>query len=128
MKTPLLVDTDILIDFLRGLPQAVQFVEKYSDRFILSSIVTAELYAGVKGDHELDVLDRLLGLFRIIPVSKEIARCGGLYKMKYGKSHGTGLADAIIAATAEHESAELITLNTKHYPMFHDLSPAYTKT
>ena len=41
--------------------------------------------------------------------------------------HGVGLADALLAATAESENAELKTLNTKHYPMFQDLKPAYTK-
>jgi predicted nucleic acid-binding protein len=38
-----------------------------------------------------------------------------------------GLADAILAASAEAENAKLKTLNTKHYPMIKDLSPAYDK-
>jgi len=62
-----------------------------------------------------------------VPVSAEIAKAGGLYRRNYGKSHGVGLADAILAATAEAENAELKTLNTKHYPMFKGLKPAYTK-
>ena len=41
--------------------------------------------------------------------------------------HGVGLADAMLAATAEAENAELKTLNTKHYPMFKGLRPTYTK-
>lgn len=45
----------------------------------------------------------------------------------YGKSHGVGLADAIVAATAQIENAELKTLNTKHYPMLKGLQPAYVK-
>ena len=36
--------------------------------------------------------------------------------------------DAIIAATATGEDAELKTLNTRHYPMFKGLKPAYRKT
>ncbi|TFG89271.1 MAG: type II toxin-antitoxin system VapC family toxin, partial [Hyphomicrobiales bacterium] len=44
------------------------------------------------------------------------------------KSHGVGLADAIIAATADSENAELKTLNVKHYPMFKGLTPPYTTT
>ncbi|MHC4458909.1 MAG: PIN domain-containing protein, partial [Planctomycetota bacterium] len=52
---------------------------------------------------------------------------GGLYKRDYGKSHGVGLADAILAATAEAENAELKTLNTEHFPMLKGLRPAYTK-
>ena len=35
--------------------------------------------------------------------------------------------DVIIAATADSENAELQTLNTKHYPMFENLTPPYEK-
>ena len=76
---------------------------------------------------EQAVLDDFVSLFRIVPVSVNIAKAGGLYKRDYGKSHGVGLADAVLAATAEAENAELKTLNTKHYPMFKGLKPAYTK-
>ena len=127
MTRPLLVDTDVLIDFFRGHSKAVVFVNRYSSKTVLSSIVVAELYAGAKADPELDVLANFVSLFRIIPVTPEIARSGGLYKRAYGKSHGVGLADAIIAATCEVEKAELKTLHVKHYPMVKGLKPAYRK-
>ena len=127
MHRSVLVDTDVLVDFLRGHRKAVAFVNEHADRIILSSIVVAELYAGVKGDEEQAALDRFVSLFRVVSVSAEIAKAGGLCKKDYGKSHGVGLADAILYATAEAEDAELKTLNTKHYPMIKDLSPAYKK-
>ena len=127
MAEPLLVDTDVLIDFLRGDTQAVSFVNANSSRIILSSIVVAELYAGVKGEPELTVLENFVSLFPVIPVSSDIAKAGGLYKRDYGKSHGVGLADAIIAATCQAENAELKTLNVKHYPMLKDIKPTYKK-
>lgn len=117
----------ILVDFLRGNSKAVAFINARSDRIVLSSIVAAELYAGVKGDAEQETLEDFLSLFRIVPVDAEIAKTGGLYKRDYGKSHGVGLADAILAATADLEDAELKTLNIKHYPMLQGLTPAYTK-
>ena len=128
MAKPLLIDTDVMVDFLRGHPKAVALVKKHSARIILSSIVTAELYAGVRGDEELDTLDNLVSLFRVIPVSPSLARAGGLNKRDCSKAHGVGLADAIVAATCEAENAELKTLNIKHYPMLKGLKPAYTKT
>ena len=76
---------------------------------------------------EQRVLERLLALFRVVPVSSGIARLGGLYQRDYGRSHGVGLADAIVAATATVEDAELMTLDVKHYPMFTDIEPAYRK-
>jgi predicted nucleic acid-binding protein len=127
MVGSILLDTDVLVDFFRGHSKAVAFVNAHSARIILSSIVVAELYSGVKGDAEQAALDNFVSLFRIIPVSAEIAKAGGLYKRDYGKSHGVGLADAILAATAEAENAELKTLNTKHYPMLKTLKPPYKK-
>jgi predicted nucleic acid-binding protein len=125
---PVLVDTDVMVDFLRGHPKAVALVQAQSERIILSSIVAAELYAGVKGEGELSTLDSLIQLFRVVPVSPELARTAGLHKRDYAKSHGVGLADAIVAATAQAENADLSTLNTRHYPMIKGLKPAYTKT
>jgi hypothetical protein len=127
MADSFLLDTDVLIDFLRGYDKAVDYVTANSHKIILSSIVVAELYAGVKGAAELTALDNFISLFTVIPVTSEIARVGGLFKRDYAKSHGVGLADAIIAATCESENAALKTLNVKHYPMMKGLKPAYKK-
>ena len=127
MARPLLVDTDIMVDYLRGHRAAVAYVTRRADRIVLSSIVVAELYSGVKGDRERVILDNLVSVFRVVPVTVEIAKDAGLLKRDYGKSHGVGLADAILAATARAEGAELSTLNVKHYPMLKGLKRAYSK-
>jgi predicted nucleic acid-binding protein len=127
MTAPVLVDTDVLVDFLRGHKNAATFITDHADRIILSAISVAELYAGVKGEDELAILSDLVSLFRVIPVNSEIAKAAGLYKRDYGKSHGVGLADAVLAATAVAENAELKTLNVRHYPMLKGLKPAYGK-
>ena len=127
MPNPILIDTDVLIDFLRGHDKAVAFVNEFFSRIILSPIVVAELYAGVKGNAELTVLEDFISLFRVVPLTAEIAKIGGLYKRDFGKSHGVGLADAILAATADTEKAELKTLNVKHYQMLDGLETAYRK-
>jgi predicted nucleic acid-binding protein len=130
VSKPIVVDTDVLVDYLRGHGEAMSFIAANSERIVVSSIVVAELFAGVRGGAdgtEHRVLERLLALFRVVPVSSGIARLGGLYKRDYGKSHGVGLADAIIAATATEEDAELMTLNVRHYPMLGGIEPAYRK-
>jgi predicted nucleic acid-binding protein len=127
MARQILIDTDVLVDFFRGQKKAVAFINTYNARIVLSAIVVAELYAGVKDDAEQAALQNFVSLFQIVPVSAEIGKAGGLYKRDYGKSHGVGLADAILAATAEAENAELKTLNIKHYPMLKGLRPAYNK-
>jgi len=127
MTRSILPDTDVLVDFFRGHVKAVAFINDNSDRIILSAIVVAELFAGVKGSTEQSTIEEFVSLFRLVPVNAEIAKAGGLYKSKFGKSHGVGLADAILAATVEAENAELKTLNTRHYPMLKGLTPAYKK-
>ena len=127
MSEKILLDSDVLIDFLRGNKKAIEFMDKFSSQIILSPIVIAELYAGVKGENELEVLDNFISLFNTVPITSEIAKAGGLYKRDFGKSYGVGLADAILAATADKEKADLKTLNVKHYPMIKGLKPAYKK-
>jgi len=127
MRKPIVLDTDVLVDYLRGHGKAIGYVSAHATRIILSSIVVAELHAGVRGEEELNTLDSFLATFPVIPVSAELARRGGLWKHEYHASHGVGLADAIVAATAELQGAELKTLNTKHYPMLSGLRPPYTR-
>lgn len=127
MPRPILIDTDVMVDFLRGQPDAQSLVEQCQDRIILPSIVVAELYAGANGDGELTVLDDLVSLFRIVPLTTAIARDAGLHRRTYGKSNGVGLADAVVAATTIAENADLKTLNVRHFPMFKGIAPAYTK-
>jgi len=127
MANAVLVDTDVMIDFLRGNNKALALINRLSPHIILSPIVVAELYAGVRGDNEITVLDNFVSLFRVAAMDAEIAKLGGLYKRDFGRSHGVGLADAILAATAVKENAALKTLNVKHYPMIRGLKPAYKK-
>lgn len=122
-----IVDTDVIIDCLRGRDEAVAFISARRSQIILSAITVAELYAGVKGAAEERILETLLSRLPVVPVTADIAKAGGLMKRDYGKLHGVGIADAILAATAQAEGAKLATLNVKHYPMFPDLRPAYVK-
>ena len=121
------VDTDVLIDFLRGVPPAVDFVTRHADAIVISSIAVTELYAGVRM-YERETLDTFLTLFHIAPVDHELALVAGLLRRDYGPSHGLALADAVIAATAQQHDAELVTLNVRHFPMFPDLAPPYTRS
>ena len=121
-----LVDTDILVDYLRGASMAVQYLEELDADLKLSAINVAELYAGVR-DHERDTVKDLLDCFEIVPLDQSLAIRGGLLRRDFGKSHGVGLADAIIAATAEKLGCPLATLNRKHYPMLNSVVVPYQK-
>lgn len=113
----MLVDTDILIDYLRGRGEAALFIEDNFSQLHVSSISVAELYQGVRDGAEREALREMLEVFRILELTKTIAVQGGLLRRQYGKSHGSGLADCLIASTAIVHEMTLFTLNLKHYPM-----------
>lgn len=127
MTERLLIDTDVLIDYLKANSQAVDFLENLTQVLLISSITVAELYAGVREGKERTALDNFISVFEVVPIDEKIATIGGLYRRDYGKSHGVGLADALIAATANIKQAKLVTLNQKHFPMLRDLIIPYKK-
>ena len=127
MPTAFLIDTDVLIDYLRDETIAVSYLESLSPPLLISAISVAELYAGVREGDERFALNEFLNAFEIVPVDEDIAVAGGLYRRGYAKSHGTGLNDALIAATATLRNATLVTLNRKHFPMPLSLTVPYQK-
>lgn len=127
MAERLLVDTDVLIDYLRDTPEAVVYLENLSERLCISVLTIAELYSGVRDGAERARLGAFLGAFEIVPVDEAIAQVGGLYRRDYCKGHGTSLADALIAATAQVQRATLVTLNKKHFPMLAQVIVPYRK-
>ena len=105
-----LFDTNILIDYLSGIPQARVEMERYSRRAI--SIVTwMEVMAGTTREDERQVRAFLL-TFSVLPVTTEVAeRAFDLRRQRKIK-----LPDAIIQATAQVEGRLLITRNTRDFP------------
>ena len=124
----MLLDSDIAIDYLRGAPPAVAFVREHESVIALSAVTVAELFAGVRDGEETGRLEEFVGLFPVIAVDGPIARQAGLHRRDYGPSHGVGLADGMIAATAMARELRLQTLNVRHYPMIPDLRPPYVRS
>jgi len=123
----LLVDTDVMIDLLRGHEDAVAWVRQHTCDIALSAITVAELYAGVKGDSEKRMLDELVELFQVLPVTAGTAKHGCLFRQRFRPSHGVGLADALIAATAVEHNTRLVSLNRKYFPMLDVIDTPYHK-
>lgn len=124
-----LIDTDILIDFLRGSDQAEKYLKHISSDPLasISVITVAELYVGVREGKERIILDHFIQEFKILEINERIAQQGGIYLRDFGKTHGIGLADALIAATAFDYDLKLVTLNKKHYPMLKSIHIPYQK-
>ena len=112
-----LVDTDILIHFLRGRREAKDFLSLLLDQsqILCSSITVAEIFAGIRpGEEEKTraLVDNLL----VLDVTREVAERAGHYRRTI-RSQTLELDDCLIAATAFIHRSVLATGNGKHYPM-----------
>jgi hypothetical protein len=122
-----MLDTDVVIDYLRGQPDAVSWLESLTDRPFVSVISIGELYAGVREGAERTALEQFVALTRVIPVDLQTAERAGLYVRQFRKSHGVMLPDALIGATSEELGVQLATLNSRHFPMLPDVVVPYQK-
>ena len=115
-----LVDSDILIEVSRG--RDADIVSKWiklsdADAVVLYSPVSvAELWAGAR-PREHDALNNLFRALTCTGIDEEAGRQAGAYLRQYRLSQGVEVADALIAASAVLNRAELWTRNRKHYPM-----------
>lgn len=124
----ILVDTDVLIAHLRGRPQARDWLRgaRAQGPLSVSVVSIAELTGGMRSTERREVWC-LLSTLRARPVTHLVGRRAGEFMRMYRRSHsGIGIADYLIAATAEHHGAELATLNVRHFPMFPNLEPPFT--
>jgi len=127
MSRRILVDTDIVIDFLRGDQQAISHFKAELDSLCFSAITVAEIYTGIQSKKEETEVERLFSIFPVIAVTGETAREAGRFIKLYRPSHSVEIPDALIAATCLVSDSQLHTLNVKHYPMFNGLKPPYKK-
>ena len=112
-----IIDTDILINFLRGRDKAKDFllsIVEEADLFC-SVITVAEIFAGMK-ENEREKTVELIDSLEVVEITRDIAEKAGNYKRKE-KGYTLELDDCLIAATAFVEKACLATGNGKHYPM-----------
>jgi predicted nucleic acid-binding protein len=113
------VDSDILIEVFRA--RNAEVVAKWtelsgSDAVVLYSPVSvAEIWAGAR-PNEHSALTDLFAALTCTPLDERAGRQAGAYLRKYRPSHGVEIADALIAACAVANKAELWTRNRKHYP------------
>lgn len=117
----ILIDTNIFVDHLRNFGEAVKFFETLvgRDDVIFSAITEAELIAG-KSSKDKEKKGKLLyfiNRWNKIPVTNPIAlQAGDIYR-----DYELEIPDAIIAATALQNNAELITKNIKDFQKVYGL-------
>ena len=122
-----LVDTSVLIDYLRGHQGTADLLEQERAAAPLhaSEMTRLEILAGMRTAEE-DATRSLLSTLVWHPVDAEVAEEAGSLGRSWLPSHHTiDSADLAIAATAIRIGAQLLTRNVRHFPMFAALEEPY---
>jgi len=113
-----LVDTDIVIDYLRRREYAHQLLNSWADKGLLaiSTLTHLEIYQGMKSGEEESTNAFLDGVVSVAVDTLIARRAGTMLGVLRSRGVTIGIADAVIAATALQAGAPLITNNVEHYP------------
>ncbi len=127
----ILLDSDVVIAHLRGLPAARDWLldaRVRSGRLATSTVTVAEVAGGMRSAERREVT-RLLSSFAVFPVTEQVGWRAAEFMRSYRRSHsGIGLGDYLVAAVADVHGLELATLNVRHFPMMTGLEPAFRLT
>ena len=115
----LLLDTDILIDCLRGVPPARTWLESAAaEAFGIPGIVAMELLVGCRNQSEQQRVQKFLTAFPLLwPDASEFA-CAYELLAAHRLATGVGIPDCVIAAMALGRQTPLCTFNRKHFQVF----------
>lgn len=105
-----LVDTNILIDYLCGAAKAKKELSLYDEVFI-SLITWIEVLVGATTEDEEKDLKNFLQKYTICEINKSIAE----RSVKIRKDLNLKIPDAIILASAEELGVMLVTRNSKDF-------------
>jgi tRNA(fMet)-specific endonuclease VapC len=117
-----LVDTDVLVECLRGSVAAKSWLETFpKEAFAIPGAVAMELVMGCGNQADLQQIRKFLSSFGIAwPDASEFAQAYELLAT-YRLSSGISIPDCLIAATALARAAKLYTFNLKHFQVVPEL-------
>ncbi len=115
------LDTNVLIEILKGKSETLDKVADLQAPLSISSITAMELIYGAKNKQEQQKLERFIQLFTMVHVNKAISNQALQLVSQYAKSHTLDIPDALIAATTLEYRASLFTYNLKDFKFIPDL-------
>lgn len=121
MDDKILIDTDILIDFLRGEKNAKHLVERLKDKTLLTTDINAfELYHGAykQRDKEKSMKDveNLLNLLQSISTDRASMKKAAEISADLDKrGQKVDTADILIGSMCVINSASILTGNKRHF-------------
>ena len=118
----MLVDTDVLIWYLRGNEKAREIIDGLPT-FSISVVTYMELVQGMRNKGELIELRRALRDWKakIVYINEEISSKAMFLVERHFLSDSMQLADALIASTALTNGMPILTGNDKHYKVLTQL-------
>jgi predicted nucleic acid-binding protein len=110
-----ILDTDILIDVQRGHPPAIEWFSGLIDVPAIPGYVATELIQDARDQKGVQSALKLIAPLPVVwPTATDCEQALADLAV-YRLSHGLGLIDSLIAATARGLDASLLTFNAKHY-------------
>jgi predicted nucleic acid-binding protein len=122
-----LVDSDWVVDYLKGKPAAVSLLQLLAPQGLAISVITLsevdeDIYYGTDPERNEGVFRQFLKGSRVLPITSRIAR---RFARISGDLRQQGLLidqpDLLIAATAIEHDFTLVTRNLGHFQRISDL-------
>jgi len=119
----MLVDTDVIIWYLRGEKKAVTLIDGMGP-FVLSAVSYMEILHGLRNKAELRAWKAYVKAkgVQVLLIDHDVTAKALYWTEEYALSHGLRLADALIAATADVYGHDLLTGNYVDYRFIPGLS------
>jgi len=118
----ILLDTDVMVDVLRGYDPAIAWLTAVSDAEIgVPGMVAMELIQGCQNAREQKRIEKALNVYPLYWLDPQDSDRALKSFASHHLSHNIGLLDALIAETAIGMNAELVTFNVKHYNVLKEL-------
>jgi len=113
------VDTDIIIDHLRGRREGSRIFARVlieTVRPVISAITYFELCCGISSSEEAGILKDCLAPFEILPFDvKEAEQAARIYRDLKKSGNLVGIKDILIAGTVLANNLQLATRNRKDF-------------
>ena len=118
----MLVDTDVLVWYMRGDDRARREIEGQTG-FAMSVVTYMELVQGMRNKRELRSLRGAMRQWQaeVLYLDQEISTRAASYVEEHFLSQSLQLADALIGATAVTHRLPLLTGDTRHYQVISGL-------
>lgn len=109
------LDSDVVIELLKGNPKIVEIINSLPADFYLTTINIFEIWTG-RIENETEKIIGLLSEFNILEFDKKSSlRAGDIRKKLKEKGELIDIRDVFIASICIQNNIELLTYNKKHF-------------